>query len=214
KAYVAAHRTEWAAGAAASAGQVLNGHTIVDPVAIQTALTNIDNSLNGLATGTLEDGTASAGGNAANYRHRIKLAGAYGFTEGWLRGFRVNYGLIYNTFCKTGSVDPQIMFHTTTPTAAQSREAAFNYLWAPPNLVQTAGASYAHRYGKYQVRYQLNVTNLTNNDHPIWGRNGASGAYTTFAANAFLNGNPREQIMNNFTQFDPRKFTFSTTVSF
>ena len=42
--------------------------------------------------------------------------------------------------------------------------------------------------------FQLNVTNLTDNDHPIWGRNGASGAYTTVAANAYLNGNPRNGL--------------------
>jgi outer membrane receptor protein involved in Fe transport len=65
KAYVAAHRAEWQAGAKAQAGQVINGRAIIDPVAIQTALTNIDNSLAGLTPGTLEDGTISA-----NYRHR------------------------------------------------------------------------------------------------------------------------------------------------
>jgi len=83
-----------------------------------------------------------------------------------------------------------------------------------PTLLQTAGASYTRRFGRYVTRFQLNITNLTDNDHPIWGRNGASGAYTTVAANAYLNGNPRMQIMNNFTQYDPRKFTFTTTVSF
>lgn len=209
KAYVAAHRAEWEAGAKANAGAMLNGHAVVDPTQIQTALTNIDNSLNGLTTGTLEDGNF-----AANYRHRMKLAGAYSFTEGRLKGFRVNYGLQYNRHVKTGSVDPQIKFNTANPTAAQIREAAFDYLWAPPTLLQTAGASYTRRFGKYVYRFQINVTNLTDNDHPIWGRNGASGAYTTVTANAYLNGNPRMQIMNNFTQYDPRKFTFTTTVGF
>ena len=209
KAYVAAHRAEWAAGAAASAGQVLNGHTIVDPTLIQNSLTTIDNSLNGLTTGTLEDGTISA-----NYRHRMTLAASYAFTEGQLKGFRFNYGLSYKRHVKTGSVDAQIKFNTTTPTSQQIAEAAFDYLWAPPTLLQTAGASYTRRFGKYLTRFQINITNLTDNDHPVWGRNGASGAYTTVAANAYLNGNPRMQIMNNFTQYDPRKFTFTTTVSF
>ncbi len=209
KAYVAANRAQWEAGARAAAGTVINGRTIIDPTLIQTALTNIDNSLNGLVTGTLEDGTISA-----NYRHRMTFAGAYSFTEGLLKGFRVTYGLNYKRHVKTGSRDAQIKFNTTTPTAQQIAEAAFDYLWAPPTLLQTAGASYTRRFGRQNWRFQLNITNLTDNDHPIWGRNGASGAYTTVAANAYLNGNPRMQIMNNFTQYDPRKFTFSTTVSF
>ena len=37
---------------------------------------------------------------------------------------------------------------------------------------------------------------------------------TTLATNQLLNGNPRMQIMNTFTQYEPRKFTFTTTVSF
>lgn len=209
KAYVAANRAQWDAGANATAGAVLNGRQVVDPTLIRTALTNIDNSLNGLTTGTLEDGTISA-----NYRHRMTFAGAYAFNQGVLKGLRLTYGLNYKRHVKTGSVDPQIKFNTATPTAKQIAEAAFDYLWAPPTLLQTAGVSYTRRFGKYQTRFQLNITNLTDNDHPIWGRNGASGAYTTVAANAYLNGNPRMQIMNNFTQYDPRKFTFTTTVSF
>ena len=55
KAYVAANRAQWEAGARPAQGSVLNGHTILDPNAIVTALQNIDNSLAGLTTGTLEN---------------------------------------------------------------------------------------------------------------------------------------------------------------
>jgi outer membrane receptor protein involved in Fe transport len=217
KAYVAAHLAEWKAGAEATTGTTLNGHKILDPLIIKSAITNIENSLTSLTTGTLEDGQAGNSGNAANFRHRIKFAGAYGFTEGRLKGLRVNYGFVYNTHAKSGSRDARLKFglpDSATPTAQQNAEAAFDYLWAPPNLLQTAGASYTRRFGKYQTRFQLNITNLTNNQRPVWGRNGASGAYSVIPGNALLNGNPRMQIMNNFTQFDPRKFTFTTTVSF
>jgi iron complex outermembrane receptor protein len=212
KAYVASHRAEWDAGARAIAGQVINGRTIIDPSVIQQSLTNIDSSLSSLTPGTLEDGTISA-----NYRHRMTFAAAYGFTEGFLKGLRINYGLNYKRHVKTGSRDPRIKFglpDSVTPTPDQVTAASWDYLWAPPTLLQTAGASYTHRYGKYLIRYQLNVDNLTDNDHPIWGRNGASGGYTTLAQNIFNNGNPRMQILNNFTQYDPRKFTFTSTVSF
>ncbi|HEY8994017.1 MAG TPA: TonB-dependent receptor plug domain-containing protein, partial [Lacunisphaera sp.] len=87
KAYVAAHMTEWTAGANATAGQVIGGRTIIDPGVIKTALTNIESSLASSTPGTLEDGTLSA-----NFRYRVNFAAAYGFSEGVLKGLRFNYG--------------------------------------------------------------------------------------------------------------------------
>jgi hypothetical protein len=212
KAYVAAHRAEWEAGAKATTGQVINGKTIGNPQVITDSLQTIDNSLAGLTTGTLEDGIF-----AANYRHRVTVAAAYGFTQGTLKGLRFSYGLQYKRHLKAGSRDTRLKFglpDSVTPTAKQNAEAAFDYLWAPPTLLQSAGVSYSHRFGKYNYRFQLNISNLTDNDHPVWNRSGAQGPYTTLAANQLLNGNPRMQIMNTFTQYDPRKFTFTTTVGF
>jgi hypothetical protein len=208
KAYVAAHRVEWEAGAAAVTGQVINGNTIQNPQLIKDALLNIDNSLAGLTTGTLDE---------TSTRHRINFAASYRFREGKLKGVGINYGVNYKTFTKTGSRDARIKFglaDSVTPTAAQNVAAAFDYLWAPPTIVQTAGVNYTRRFGKYNARFQLNIANLTDNDHPIWGRNGASGAYTLIPTNMLLTGNPRMQVLSNFTQYEPRKFTFTTTVSF
>ncbi len=212
KKYVADHLAEWQAGANATAGQVIGGRTIVDPAAIRTALTNIETSLAGATPGTLEDGTLSA-----NFRYRINFAAAYGFNEGGLKGLRFNYGLNFKAKVKTGSRDARLKFglpDSVTPTADQIKAAAFDYLYAPKTWVQTAGVSYTHRYGKYLVRCQVNIDNLTNNDNPIWGRNGATGGYTTYAQNVFYPGSPRMQILNNFTQYEPRKVTFATTFSF
>ncbi len=213
KAYVAAHRAEWDAGAAATAGQVINGKTIIDPGIISSSLTNIDSSLASSTPGTREDGTLSA-----NFRHRINFAAAYGFNEGALKGLRLTYGVNFKGKVKTGSRDARLKFglpDNVTPTPAQTVAAAFDYLYAPKTWVQTAGVSYSHRYGnKVMVRYQVNIDNLTNNDNPIWGRNGATGGYTTLASNLLYPGSPRMQLMNNFTQYDPRKFTFTTTVSY
>ena len=130
---------------------------------------------------------------------------------------RFNYGFNFKGRAKTGSRDARLKFglpDSVTPTAAQIKEAAFDYLYAPKTWLQTAGVSYTHRYRKYMVRYQLNIDNLENNDNPVWGRNGATGGYTTLAQNLLYPGSPRMQILNNFTQYDPRKFTFTTTVSF
>ena len=212
KAYVAAHRAEWDAGAKATAGQVINGKTIIDPGIISSSLTNIDSSLASSTPGTLEDGTLSA-----NFRHRINFAAAYGFNKGMLKGLRFTYGVNFKGKVKTGSRDARLKFglpDSVTPTPEQTKAAAFDYLYAPKTYVQTAGINYTHRYGKVQVRYQINIDNLTNNDNPIWGRNGATGGYTTLASNLLYPGSPRMQIMNNFTQYDPRKFTFTTTINF
>lgn len=134
------------------------------------SLLNIDNSLAGLTTGTLEDGVF-----AANYRHRMTLAAAYGFTEGVLKGFRFSYGLQYKRHLKAGSRDARLKFglpDNVTPTAKQNAEAAFDYLWAPPTLLQSAGVAYTRRIGRYSYRFQLNFANLIDNDRPVWNRSG------------------------------------------
>jgi hypothetical protein len=184
KAYVAAHRAEWQAGANATAGQVLNNKTVIDPGIIRQSLTNIDASLDSLTPGTLEDGTLSA-----NYVYRMIFAAAYGFDRGPLKGLRVNYGINYKGPVKTGSRDARLKFglpDSVTPTPQQIVAASWDYLYAPSTYVQTAGLNYTHRYGRALVRYQLNIDNLTNNDRPIWGRNGATGGYTTLAQNSPL----------------------------
>ena len=215
KAYVAAHRAEWDAGAKAAQGTVLNGKTILDPTQIQAALLNIDNSLAGLTTGTLENQLA---------RHRINVTGAYSFREGTLKGLRVNAGVQYRSHAKSGSRDARIKFglpDSATPTVLQNTQAAFDYLWTAPAWKGSivAGANYTTRFfGKYQTRFQLNVTNLLDNLDPIWGRSGPSGnggsAYTTLTTNQLFAGNPRVQVLNSFVNPDPRKLILSTTVSF
>ncbi len=215
KAYVALHRAEWEAGARAAQGQLIGGRAILDPTLIQTALNNIDNGLAGLTTGALENNQV---------RHRVNLAGAYSFREGMLRGLRVNAGVQYRGHGKNGSRDARIKFAipdtAPNPTPLQNTQAAFDYLWTPPAWKHslTFGANYTKRFGKYQTRFQLNVTNVLDNRDPIWGRSGPVGnfaqAYTTLTTNQLFAGNPRQQILTSFVNPDPRRFVFSTTVSF
>jgi len=215
-AYVAAHRAEWVNGVN---GVATGGRTLADGASgtggtIQSALTNIDNSLAGLTPGTLEN-------YAVN--HRINANGRYRFSEGTLKGLSVVAGVQYRGFGKNGSRDTRLHFNlpeSVTPTAAQNAEAAWDYLWTPPSWKSTitAGANYTRRFGKYNWRFQLNVDNVLNNLDPIWGRSGPVGngasAYTTLASNALNAGNPRMQILTSFVNPDPRKFTLTTTVSF
>ncbi len=211
KAYVAAHRAEWEAGARAAAGAVINGRTIVNPGTIQSAINNIDNSLAGLTTGTLENGRE---------RHRINANARYRFSQGALRGLAVFGGFQYRGYQKSGSYDTRLKFgipDNVNPTAQQNAIAAFDYLWAQPNWKHTitVGSSYQRRIGRYNWRFQVNVTNLLDNLDPIWGRSGPAGsAYNVVATNAFNAGNPRTQFLYSFVNPDPRKIAFTTTVSF
>lgn len=213
KAYVAQNMSEWQAGAALANNTLVpggGGRRTMDTQLVRDALLNIENSLNGLTTGALANDSTN---------HRINLAARYAFTEGRLKGFAVNGGVNYRSHTKSGSRDAQLKFGTTNPTQTQIAQAAFDYLWVPPSYTVSAGANYSRRFfGKYQTRFQLNITNLLDSDKPVWGRNSAAGsggvAYTVLAANALLNGNPRMQVLSGFTTIDPRKITLSTTVSF
>ena len=200
---------EWQRGAALANGAVLNGRTILNAQIIRDSLLNIENSLNGLTTGTLATDST---------RHRINVAASYRFREGTLRGFAFNAGMNYRSHTKSGSRDAQIKFNTATPTVLQTTAAAFDYLWVPPSYTFATGANYTRRIGKYQTRFQVNVANILDNQKPVWGRNSTTGtgglAYTVLTANQLLNGNPRMQVLSGFSAIEPRKITFSTTVSF
>jgi hypothetical protein len=208
KAYVAANLTEWQNGAK---GIATGGRTIVNQQVIIDSLTQIENDLAGLTPGTLENGRE---------RHRINANIRYRFNEGVLKNLGLVAGVQYRGHQKSGSRDTRLKFNipdSGAPTARQNAEAAFDYLWAAPNWKHTieVGANYTRRFGKYTYRFQLNVRNLLDNLDPIWGRSGPAGsAYNVVATNAFNAGNPRTQFLYSFVNPDPRKITFTTSVSF
>jgi outer membrane receptor protein involved in Fe transport len=204
--YVAAHLAEWKAGAAAAPGQVINGRAILDPEVIKRSLQNIEDSFNGSTAGTI--------GNGA--RHRASIAGSYRFTEGRIRGMGVNLGVVYRSHSKVGSRDAQLKFGTASPTIQQTTEAAWDYLWTPPTWSTTAGVNYTRRFGKVLTRFQLNVSNLLNEDDPQWNSYSviAAGQLTPALAVGDPNRNPRMQVLSGFTNPEPRKFIFTTTVTF
>ena len=90
-----------------------------------------------------------------------------------------------------------------------------------PTWQSSAGINYTRRFGKYTTRFQLNIDNLLNYDKPYWS------SYSTINAGQLQNiqgvpggtlkvagGNDRQQVLSGFNQLDPRKFTFTTTLSF
>jgi hypothetical protein len=219
RAFYAANLAYYQAAAAAQPGQVVNGLAVLDPNQIRTAMLNIENSFNGSGAGTLANNLE---------RHRVNLAGSYRFTEGKFKGLGFNTGVNYRGHKKGGSRDPALKFNTSTPTSQQSAEAAFDYLWVEPTWSAVAGVNYTRRFGKVQARFQINITNLFNDDSPQWGANSGSttNSYSVIPAGQLQNinspanaltvpgGNPRMQVLSNFTQLEPRKISFTTTFTF
>jgi outer membrane receptor protein involved in Fe transport len=215
RAFYASNLSYYQSAAAASTGQVVNGKTILDPSQIQTAMLNIENSLNGTTAGTL--------GNNLE-RHRVNLAGSYRFTEGKFKGLGLTAGFNYRSYKKVGSRDARIKFNTANPTVQQTTEAAFDYLWVKPTWSTTAGANYTHRFGRYTGRFQINITNVLNDDRPQWNsysvitagqlQNLPNSVTSNGNALTVAGGNPRMQVLSGFVQPDPRKVSFTTTFSF
>jgi hypothetical protein len=216
--FYAAHLAEYRAGATAQTGQVVNGKTIIDPAVIQQSMLNIENSFNGFAPGTLQNGLE---------RHRANLAGSYRFTEGKMKGWSFNAGVNYRGHKKIGSRDPQIKFQvplTTSVTPQQNAAAGLDYLWTDPTWSVATGVNYTHRFGKVKARFQFNIANLLNDAKPQWNsysvinagqlQNLPNSATSNGAALTVAGGNPRMQVRSGFDLPDPRKYSFATSLEF
>jgi hypothetical protein len=216
--YLAENLAEWQAGALLADGATVPGtnRQIVSQTAIVTAIQAIENGLNGLQSGTIGNGPL----------HRGSFNTRYSFREGKLRGLNLTGGISWRGSSKAGSRDPRLKFQTTaaTITTAQTVAAAYDYLWVPSQLTNNVGANYTRRFGKYQARFQLNITNILNDDSPVWGAN-SSNAYSVINAGQMTNqssntaltvagSNPRMQVLTGFQNPEPRKFVLTTTFDF
>ncbi|MDP3070312.1 MAG: TonB-dependent receptor plug domain-containing protein [Opitutaceae bacterium] len=215
RAFFEANRAYYDRAGQSTTGTVVEGKAILAPDQIRQAVQNIENSLNGSTPGTL--------GNNLE-RHRVNLAGSYRITEGRFKGLGLNGGFNYRAHKKVGSRDPRLKFNTANPTVQQTAESAYDYLWVDPTWSTTAGANYTRRFGKVQARFQINITNLLDDDSPQWN------SYSVIQAGQLQNlpgavtnngnaltapgGNPRMQVKSGFNQLEPRKFSFTTTLSF
>ena len=198
--YYDLHLTTWKAGANTAIGTVLNGKTVQNPLQIAADIQTVADTLAGAQIGVLADGTLKSSTN---------LAGTYSFREGKLKGFSIGGGAQFRGARKQGSRDAQLKYNTTAPNVQQNHDAAFDYLYVPSTTIVTAHVSYDYRFGrKIRARFQLNVANLLDDDSPQWT------SYSTLGLNALPTGNPRIQVLSGFNQFDPRKFTLSTTFNF
>lgn len=211
RAFYAANKAQYQAGAAAQTGQVVNGRTILDPIAIQQAIQQIEDSFNGFTPGTLANNVT---------KHSINVSGRYAFTEGSLRGLAITGGVNYRGHRKVGSRDPVLKFGLQrAATVAETAQAAYDYLWVDPTWSTTIGANYTKRFGKYTARFQINIQNLLDDDDPQWSSYGIiqAGQLNNASVNNVVTtpgGNNRMQVLTGFNQLDPRKIQFTTTFSF
>ncbi len=202
KGYFAKNLAEWQAGSKATIGQAINGKTVQDPVQIGVDIQTVQDTINGIQKGVLADNTLKSSMN---------LAGTYSFHEGQLKGFSFGGGVQFRGERKNGSVDPAILYNVPvgTTTATQNHDAAFHYLYIPSTTIIEAHMSYDYRFSqKVRARFQLNIANVTDDHSPEWT------SYGTLGLNALPTGNPRMQVLRGFSQFDPRKFTLSSTFNF
>ncbi len=193
--------TEWANNLRNDKGDVL---TTDNQTQIRNQLLNLQNNFAGVAPGTVNNNTNKwTGSFNANYSFS---------RESKLRGFSAGWAISGRGPRKVGSVNPNILFNlpigaTATPT--QARDASFAYVYSTSYFVQDINASYQKRMGKYNWRFQININNVLDNDELQFQ------SYTTYrelgqAANPFVGG----MVNNGFNYLDPRKISFTTTLSF
>lgn len=190
QAYFDQHINEWTAA---------GNSALPNAASIRNDIQTIRNALEGIAKGATSNNT---------FRQSANFYGTYTFTQGPVKGLSVGGGGNYRGTRKIGNRDARLKFGVTTPTAAQIREAAFDYLRAPSTFTATMHASYDYRISqKIRARFQLNVSNLFDNDDLVITN------YGTYNAGG-LGANPLTQTDSNFYYLDPRKFTLTATFSF
>lgn len=189
--YVAANLAEWTAGA--------NNPGLAGAAQIASDINTLRNAVAGIVKGATQNNT---------YRDLGNVYGTYSFVRGPLKNLEVGAGANYRGERKVGNRDARILYGTNSPTATQSRDAAFAYLYAPRTVEASMHASYTYRLAnRRSVRLQLNVTNLLDNRDLVTTN---YGVYNTGGIAA----NPLNQTNSGFYYLNPRKFTLSTTVNF
>lgn len=193
--------TQWANDLRNDKGDVL---TTDNATQIRNRILDLQNNFASVAPGTVNNNTNKWTGSInANYSFS---------RDSRLRGFSVGWAVSGRGPRKVGSVSPNILFNLpvgATATPDQAKQASFAYIYATSYYVQDMNASYQKRFGRYNLRFQLNINNVFDKDDLQFQ------SYTTYrelgqATNPFVGG----MVNNGFNYLDPRKITFTTTLSF
>jgi outer membrane receptor protein involved in Fe transport len=181
RAYVAQNLATWQAGA--------NDVNNPNRAQIQSDINAIQATINGLTPGTQFNGT---------YKYTSNLLAAYTLPGNW-KNLTIGAGANIRGKQKIGNV--QVL-------NGVANNQPYNYLYADSYYLATAFATYRCRLNdKLTARFQLNVSNLFDNDD-LQVRN-----YGTYRVGN-LATNPLLQLPNQITIADPRKFTLSATFDF
>ncbi len=205
KAYFEAFQAKWSSWATALVNDKGEALTAAEGQNIASQILNIQNNIAGSAPGTTNNGTNKwTGSLAATYQFGRETA---------LRGFSVGYGISGRGQRKVTSTPAAILFGLTAPgaraaTPAENQAAAFSYLYQPSYFTQDANMAYRTRFGKYNVRFQLNVNNLTDKSDLIFNN------YTTYRVLGQTTNPLLGMFPSSFNYLDPRKVIFTTSVDF
>ena len=177
RAYVAQNLATWQAAA--------NNANNPNRAQIQTDINTIQSDINGLTPGTQFNGT---------YKYTSNIYATYTLPGNW-RNLSIGGGANIRGKQKVGNVQ-------------LPANQPYSYLYANSYYLVSAHAAYRHRFSdKLTARFQLNISNLLDNDD-LQVRN--FGTYRP----GNIASNPLVQIPNQVTIPDPRKFTLSATFDF
>jgi outer membrane receptor protein involved in Fe transport len=155
----------------------------LNPTQVLNDINTIRNALAALTPGTVLNNTFKYTGN---------LYAAYAFNEGRRKGLSVGGGGNFRGRAKVAS----------------TLGNAYDYLYAKPYALASVHAAWRRRLaGGSSLRYQLNVSNLFDNQTAI------TNAYGTFRVGN-LAANPLQQVPTTQRMPEPRKLTFQTAVDF
>lgn len=153
---------------------------------IQSDITTIQAALDGAVEGVSLD---------ASLDYTANIYGTYSFTSGKLKGLAIGTGANVRGRAKIGA----------SPTDP------FDYYKAKSFYLMSAHVSYARRFGKVNAKFQLNVTNLLENDDLIYTGMAIYRPYRPALSSA---ANPTINVPGTFRYLEPRKLKLSMTFSF
>ncbi|HEU5081684.1 MAG TPA: TonB-dependent receptor [Opitutaceae bacterium] len=125
------------------------------------------------------------------YKYTGNIYATYTFNNGALKGFQVGAGGNFRGRSKIGNT-------LTSP---------FDYVYGDSYAVYSAHIGYSHRFGRVTNRFQLNVSNLFDEDKLIY-----TGTQDYRVGG--LSSNPLIRVPSAFRYIDPRRITFTTSFDF
>ena len=135
------------------------------------------------------------------------LEASYELRDGPLDGLSFGAGAWSRGQQKIGSADPRILYNTNAPTNQQRQDAAFVYQYAPEYYSVAAHLAYETEIDGRRAKFQINVSNLLDNDDPLY-----------LSYNVYRQGGlptaPLVQQRGFYNLQDPRKITFTATFEF